>query len=189
MSNVVKDYFDNVAETYEHIDSPRIDELLSVLDLPKYRRILDLASGKGIISSRLQEKSGGEVVALDISIKMSEVARNKNNNPYVKVLTGDFYQFEDQPFDLIIVFDAYPHFLDKEAFVKKCLELLNVGGTLAIIHDIGRDELNSHHKQHAIHVSRPLDEPIKEADIFLPYFELIKAEEDKNSYKIILKKK
>ena len=188
-NEVVKNFFNQVAEHYEHSDSLFIDQLLDSLHLKGYKRILDLGCGKGVISSKLATISGGEVTALDISSKMIEFAKKEHRDARVNFVQGDFYEYEDKPFDAIISFDCYPHFLDVDGFVKKANELLNKGGLLAIFHDIGRPALNEHHQRHAVVVSRLLKEPTEEVKPFLKYFKPIELFETDNCYKIILEKK
>ena len=69
-----------------------IDELLDSIDFTYAKRILDLGSGHGIISNKLYERSGAEIVALDISSKMSEIANKLNNNAHIHIINEDFYQ-------------------------------------------------------------------------------------------------
>ncbi len=188
MSQSVKNFFNTVASNYDHDDNPRIDELLSTLNIRKGMRILDLATGKGIISERLYQLSQNDVIALDISEKMIEGAKEKIQNPHIHFIVDDYYQFNDEPFDLIICFDAYPHFLNIEEFVNKSFSLLKDNGVLAIMHDCGRCELNNHHAAHAMGVSRQLKEPSEEIKPFLTKFEVIDLGESDNFYKLILKK-
>ena len=124
MNENIKAFFDEVALGYSHDDSKIIDELLDSLHLERYHRILDLGCGKGIISSRLAEKSQGEVVALDISSKMIECAKKAVKDSRVKFVNDNFYEYNDEPFDAIICFDAFPHFIEVDAFVLKANELL-----------------------------------------------------------------
>ena len=190
VNNKVKDFFNDVAKTYVHEENEIMDKLLNSLNLSDYKRILDLGAGKGIISNKLQMLSNdGEVIGLDISEKMIEFAMANNTNEKVKFVLGDFYEYNPQEkFDAIVCFDAFPHFLDVDLFNKKNFELLNEGGMLAIIHDIGRDQLNTHHMQNALRVSRPLEPPLKEAEKFINRFQIIEADEGDNYYKLILKK-
>ena len=189
MNEVVKEFFDNIAVNYHHDDSKVIDELIDSLLLHEKSKILDLGCGKGIISEKLVNKTKGEVIALDISSKMIELAKEKVSNPKVRFINQDFYSFIGHHFDAIVCFDAYPHFLDVEGFVNKASELLKSDGILAIIHDIGRGELNKHHASHALKVSRLLKTPQEEVKPFLKYFKPIELFENENIYKIIVIKK
>lgn len=189
MNENIKTFFDSIAVDYTHNESPLIDDLLDSLFIEKSHRLLDLGCGKGIISSKLAKKSGGEVIGLDISSEMIKYAKESTTNSKVKFINGDFYEFNDSPFDAIICFDAFPHFIDVDGFAKKANELLNKDGLLAILHDIGRPTLNTHHKQHALKVSRVLKEPSEEVKPLLKYFKPIELSESDNYYKIILIKK
>ena len=185
----VKDFFNKVAITYTHDDSIEIDELLDSLKLEKFPRILDIGCGKGIISDKLLKRNKGEVIAIDLSDKMIEFAKEANQKSKVKFINADFYEFNDEkPFDMIICFDAFPHFLDIENYVKKAASLIKKDGQLIIAHDIGRSQLNEHHHVHAMGVSRPLKDPITEAKSFEKYFKVVLANEGNNYYHIFLKK-
>ena len=189
MNENIKQFFDNIAINYVHNDSKLIDELLDSLFLTNSHRILDLGCGKGIISEKLALRNKGEVVALDLSNEMLKYAKEKIKDPRVKFVNGDFYEFNDSPFDAIICFDAYPHFMDVDGFVKKANELLKEDGLLAIIHDIGRGTLNEHHKRSAGAVSRLLKAPKEECEPLLKYFKPIELEESDTYYKIVMIKK
>ena len=101
----------------------------------------------------------------------------------------DFYEYQDEKFDAIVCFDAYPHFMDVPKFVKKANELLKEDGLLAVIHDIGRITLNKHHKRSAGRVSRLLKAPQEEVTPFLDVFKPIELDESDHHYKMVLIKK
>ena len=187
--NKVKEYFDQIAPQYVHEDNERIDELLKSLNLKKNSRILDLGAGRGIISNKLQVLYDSDVVALDLSEKMIEYAKLNTNNPRVNFINDDYYEFEAEPFDAIVCFDAYPHFLDVGQFVSKSGLLIRKNGILAIIHDCPREELNTHHKQHAMGVSRQLKPLEEEVKPFLELFEIVSLLENDKIIKMILRRK
>ena len=190
MNENIKEFFDNIAVNYTHDDSKLIDELLDSLFLTNCSRILDLGCGKGIISEKLEQRNHGEVVALDISSEMLKYAKEKIKDPHVKFVNADFYEYhDDEKFDAIVCFDAFPHFMDVPNFVKKADELLKEDGLLAIIHDIGRITLNEHHKRSAGRVSRVLKEPKEEVKPFLELFKPIELDESDHHYKMVLIKK
>ena len=185
----IRDFFNSVAITYTHDDSIAIEELLDSLRLERFPRILDIGCGKGIISDKLLKRNKGEVIAIDLSDKMIDLAKEANPNSKVKFINIDFYEFEDEkPFDMIICFDAYPHFMDVENFVEKAASLIKKDGELIIAHDIGRSALNEHHARHAVAVSRLLKDPINEAKCFEKYFKVVLANEGNNYYHIFLKR-
>ena len=190
MNENVKQFFDEMAVNYVHDDSKLIEELLDSLNVAKCYRILDLGCGKGIISEKLAKRNRGEVVALDLSSEMIRLAEEKIKNKNVVFVNKDFYEFEDEKkFDAIICFDAFPHFLNIELYVKKAAELLKKDGLLAIIHDCGREELNSHHRAHALGVSRMLKTPLEEFEQFKDCFTPIELYENDYLYKMVMIKK
>lgn len=185
MNENIKTFFDSIAISYKHDDSKLIDELLSSLYLKDSKRVLDLGCGKGIISEKLVNLTKGEVVALDLSSEMIKYAKENVKSDKVTFINGDFYELDGYKFDAIICFDAFPHFIDVDGFVKKAYELLNEDGELAILHDIPRSALNEHHKQHALKVSRKLSDPITESEAFKNYFTPIELTETDTYYKMI----
>ena len=121
---------------------------------------------------------------------MLKYAKEKIKDPKIKFVNADFYEYQDEnKFDAIVCFDAYPHFMDVEGFIKKADELLKEDGLLAVIHDIGRITLNEHHKRSAGAVSRLLKAPKEEVTPFLKKFKPIELEESDHYYKMVLIKK
>lgn len=153
-------------------------------------RILDVACGTGVVTGILHKMSGKKVVGVDVSGKMIEIAKRKYaDDGLAEFLHADFYEMsEDRKFDVIVVYNAYPHFLDEERFAKKASELLFEGGRLLIIHSLSREKLNSHHKAHADGVSRPLLSPFEEASKLGAHFETVAAEEG-DYYLLAMKKR
>lgn len=189
MNENVKQFFDEIAINYVHDDTSLIDELLDSMYFSTCKRILDLACGKGIISKKLADRNNGEVIALDLSSEMIRLAKEKVDDPRVTFINQDYYDFNSEPFDAIVCFDAFPHFLDVEGFVEKTDKLLKDDGLLVIAHDIGRNKLNTHHKQQAMGISRKLKTPEEEMIPFLKYFKPIELTESENYYKLIMVKK
>lgn len=188
MNEKTKLYFDQIAETYIHTETKLIDNLLDSLNLNGLNKVMDLACGKGIISEKLQKITNNNVIALDISTNMIDVAESKINNDKITFINEDFYNFIDGNYDAIICFDAYPHFLDVDNFVNKSFELLKDQGRLIILHDCGIKELNSHHEAFAKHVSRFIKSYKDELKYFENKFKVLEFEETENYIKIIFQK-
>lgn len=164
-------------------------KLIDSIGLKQGDCVLDLACGTGVISSKIQSITKTKVTALDISKNMIEIAKGKFNNPNIDFEVGDFYEFNEVGLDYIVLLNAYPHFMDLEGLKKKFIEVLKDKGRVAIIHACGREELNSHHRAHALHVSRILNNVSEEASFFSDSFNIVKQEEDKDHFLIILEKK
>lgn len=180
-------YFDSLAQAWDEGDTSSLEEFLLPLDIKKGQKVLDLACGKGVITPYLYQKSQTKVKAIDLSTKMIEGAKERyKDNPNLEFKALDFYELKDGGYDYIVCFNAYPHFLDTEAFVKSLYANLNKDGRFAICHNLGRKGLQHCHEGKDIApLSRDLLPVEKEIEVFLPYFRILKAEENEESYWII----
>lgn len=193
MSLSMKEFFDSLSTSWDEKEQSSLDErrnFLSFLDIKEGEKVLDLACGTGVITPLLLEKSKCQVTAIDLSPKMIEIAKKKyHDSPLMKFISADFYNFNEGKYDWIIVFNAYPHFLNREAFKEKVLELLNENGKLAIIHNLSRKTLIKTHEGKAHPYSRDLESPRDEARFYQDKMNVILSKEDDTSYKLILEKK
>jgi magnesium-protoporphyrin O-methyltransferase len=88
--------------------------LLAILEkLPqdlKGTRILDAGCGTGVLSRMLDER-GAEVVGVDISDKLIEVAKNRSGpNSSIEYFSGDMKEASFGNFDYIIAMDSLIHY-------------------------------------------------------------------------------
>ncbi len=190
--NKIKAFFDNIAFCWDNAedDMTKVNALLDELNIKNGDMVLDVACGKGIITPLLHDRSHKRVLAIDLSDEMIKGAKSKyKGNNDLEFISGDFIEagFEDQ-FDYIVIYNAYPHFMNVEALSMVAAKALKKNGHLAIVHSIGKDELNTHHKQHAMGVSRPLEAADKEAKKFEAQFGIEKCLDKSDSYLIVLKK-
>jgi len=119
-SKIVKSGYDEIAEKY-HAQRGRFDnsgELLKFMKmLPKKGRVLDAGCGAGVPIAKTLAKNGFEIVGIDISEGMLELA-NKNV-PKGKFLKKDMTRldFEGNSFDGAVSFYAIIH-VPRERHVK-----------------------------------------------------------------------
>lgn len=85
-------------------------------------------------------------------------------------------------FDTIIMYNVYPHLMDKKALVEKIYSLLNAQGTFIVAHGSSRDTINSHHSSHAMEVSRKLLKAQEEAEIWRTKFDVKIIRDDELYY-------
>lgn len=191
-TKIQREFFDGLADEWrkeEGISAERLEELFAEIPLSDGMRVLDVACGAGVIDGFLLSKAVA-VDAIDLSEKMIERARSDESLKGVNFAVADFYEFETSArYDCIIVFDAYPHFIDKENFAKKAFGLLKEGGGLYILFDESRQKINGYHKRCNGKISVDLLPPEKEASTFKPYFDTFKTIDDNNFYLIGLVKK
>ncbi len=88
--------------------------LLAILDkLPqdlKGTRILDAGCGTGVLSRMLDER-GAEVVGVDISDKLVDVAKNRSrSHRNIEYFSGDMNEHSFGNFDYIIAMDSLIHY-------------------------------------------------------------------------------
>lgn len=190
--NKVKEFFESIADNWnnEKDDLNRIRGLFKEIDIKNNEDILDLGCGKGIITPIINEYTNKLVYGIDLSEKMIKGAKIKNPdlNKY-NYICGDYLNYSfDLKFDKIIIFNAYPHFLDKNAFAIKAYNDLKDDGLLIIMHNLGKDELNKYHHNHADKISNGLMEPKEEEKALNGYFKLVKSIDENNRYLMVLKK-
>ena len=77
-------------------------------------RILDAGCGTGVLSRMLDEK-GAEVVGVDISEKLIEVAKNRSSlNKNIEYFAGDMKEQSFGNFDYIIAMDSLIHYYPED---------------------------------------------------------------------------
>lgn len=162
----IKEFFNEKAPTWdsrqEETDE-RISELLNYVKINEGDKVLDIACGTGIIDRELV-KRGAKVTAIDLSDKMIEIAKQKNADLGVDYKVQDFYDYDESGFDTAIIFNAYPHFTEKEELVKALSRTLKKGGRFVVMHSMGYEKLNEHHKNIQKGISlelKPASEEVK----------------------------
>lgn len=186
-----RDFFNGLAREWRKdadVPSEKMERLLEGIVFRPGERVLDLACGTGVLDAYLVEK-GVRVDAMDVSEKMIERAKAEHADLPVTYFVADFYSYEaEEGYDKILVFDAYPHFTDRDAFVEKCAALTKKNGEVRIFFDEKKEKINGHH--HGLHtdISKPLLPAKEEAERFAKYFDTITADES-FTYVIALKKR
>lgn len=187
-------FFDRQASTWDKHDGHDENKIHSLLDrigIKEGDKILDLGCGTGVISMDLYNLSKTKVIALDLSDEMIKIAKKKYpQQDKIEFKKADFYSFDERGFDYIVVFDAYPHFLQLKEFKKSLLRNLNDNGRFCILHDLGRKQLADCHKGKDVSLlSRELQDPIKEAEFYKDDFEILIQEEGEDFYILMGEKK
>lgn len=192
MRNEIEEFFDELAPSWDKRNTTTNEELETLLDLLPLKtdmNVLDVACGTGILTGLLAKRTHKKVIGIDLSMNMIDIANEKYKcNRDVEFIKQDFLYYETSNIDLVMIHNAYPHFLEPIKVKNEAFKILNKNGYLVILHSLSRASLNMHHSN-VRHVSRMLEEPYVETKIYLPEFEVIKAEEDGSHYLIVLKKK
>lgn len=189
MSSSMQEFFDIQSSSWDEKERATASSLRLLLkDIPiqKGDKVLDLACGTGILTPFLYEKTGCDVLGLDLSPKMIEKAKEKyQDNPHLHFESGDFLYFEGEGFDWIVVFNAYPHFLDVDAFVQQAYRVLKPKGHLLVLHNLSRFELMATHAGRAHPYSRDLDSALEEGRKWEPNFKILEAKEGEHLFLLL----
>ena len=190
----IQDYFDAMANSWDTMERKKDEEILPLLKkigIQKGDYVLDLGCGTGRITGLLHSLNEGPVLGLDISPNMISLAKKKyEGKEYAVFAVGDFLTnaFE-KPFDVIVIYNAFPHFLDVDKFSSSLANNLKVGGKFAIVHSLSREQLSHVHNKCDHKTTRVLSSPKKESEHFEKQFDILLAEEDDSSYFIVGKKR
>lgn len=132
----VKKAYDEWAEVYDTNENPTRDlnaqmirrESLSLAN----KQILEIGCGTGLNTQYLAQNAG-QVVGLDISEEMLEVARQRISNKNARFMVGDItkaWDFKNKAFDLIVANLVLEHIEELSHVFREAYRILNPGGTL-----------------------------------------------------------
>lgn len=145
-------YFDERAANWDEQAEPAGAKHLMVAQLASVHegsRVLDVGCGTGIMERAYLELGASSIVALDLSERMLDCARENFADiapERLRFECRDILDFaSDTPFDVVVIYNAYPHILDKEALVQATARLLAPHGRFLVAHGMGRATLNGHH--------------------------------------------
>lgn len=193
-NNYIYSFFQERAENWDNYavhDQKMISFLLNKINIKNEDTILDVGCGTGAISFNLSKLTSNKVTAIDLSNKMIEIASNKKHDDNLNFICCDFYNYKfDEKFDKIIVFDAYPHFIETDKFKSALINNLKDNGFFVIMHDLGRGKLQSVHEGRNVScISRKISDPLTESKFYEDEFDLISASENEDFYFLMMQKK
>lgn len=178
-------FFDGCAEKWdsETIRNERvINTILDNSEVKENTRVLDVACGTGVLFSDYI-KRGAVVTGVDISPEMVKIA--KKNFPEVEVICEDVENLNfSEEFDVVMVYNAFPHFPHPERVIEKLATFLRKGGRLSVAHGMSREDLLKLHNERASEVSLELPEADKLSKIFGPGFNIDIIISDNEMYQV-----
>ena len=145
--------------------------------------VLDVACGTGVLFPDYLSRGVNSVTGIDISPEMAKLAAAKF--PQTEVICGDVeaYPFGRQ-FDVVMVYNAFPHFPDPAGLIKILAGLVKPGGRLSVAHGMSRAQLQQHHAGRAADVSIDLITEEALATLMAPYFEVDVVISDEMMYQV-----
>ncbi len=145
-------FFDERSEIWDDEmikDDNKMNEILDSAKVCENKSILDIACGTGVMIDYYIKRNAGEIVGVDISSKMIDIAKDKfksyDNISFI-CCDAENYNFDKQ-FDSAIIFNAFPHFVNPNDLIKNLYKAVKIGGTLTVAHDRGRKQIDLHHDE------------------------------------------
>ena len=178
-------FFDSLASGWDGYNTRNeevIAEILGKGGLKNGVKVLDVACGTGVLFPDYL-KAGAEITGIDISENMVKTAREKF--PETPIICSDATDFHfDEKFDVIMIYNAFPHFDEPEKLIKNLAEALGPNGRLSIAHGISEKELAECHSGSAKNVSVPLVKKEVLAEMLKPYLNVDTMISDERMYMV-----
>lgn len=170
-------FFDRMASSWDADmikNDTVIGKILDHAEVKAGQDILDVACGTGVMIPYYLQRGVASVTGIDISSEMAKIAADKfASEPNVQILCGDVEETAfDRKFDVIVVYNAFPHFPDPRRLIKILCSLLKEGGRLTVAHGASRESIDGHHRGVASKVSNGLMSADSLRALFTPYFEV-----------------
>ncbi len=188
MLNPRKEIFNQLAEdwdsnkqwTKEQLET--INRVIKGSKIKKDDSILDVGCGTGVLIPFFLKYIGnaGRITAVDVSDKMIDVAKGKYNDNRITFVADDIYnyKFNDNTFNKIFVFSAFPHLHNKVKALDIFHKWLKMEGGLIIFHVESSEEINHFH-------SNKIKNPVLQND-YLPDIHEMKEIINVNKWEIDL---
>ncbi len=179
---IIREFFNNFAPQWDNEPIAEKEILDIILDNARIKEninVLDVACGTGVLFPFYLERNVKSITAVDLSPEMVKIAKSKFSQ--ADVICGDAENVAfDYQFDVIMIYNAFPHFPEPEKVIKNLAKHLKDGGRLCIAHGMSKKELDEIHMKSAGKVSNILPDCENLAQMLLPYFKVdIKISNDK----------
>jgi ubiquinone/menaquinone biosynthesis C-methylase UbiE len=199
MSNAHQVYFDSIADQWDGwMDmtwiTTRLEEGLTRFGLGADETVLDVGCGTGnlirVLLGRLSER--GRVIAVDLSSRMLELARAKNDDRRVELrqVHARDLDLADRALDRVICFSVWPHVDAPEATARELHRVLKPGGWLHVWHIDSRETINQVHAEAGEAVRGDILVPAAELAVLLGAagFEVTEVVDNETEYVVSARK-
>ena len=184
----VINFFDNLAEGWDAEQIPKdaiIEKILDNGGVETHKDVLDIACGTGTLFPFYFERDVKSITGIDISPEMVKIAKKKFMQKNVRFICGDVEtEVFERKFDCIVVYNAFPHFLEPENLIRVLASHLKEDGVLTIAHGMSREMIDYHHSGKASKVSNGLMSAEEVAKIFERYLEVTVKISDDRMYQV-----
>ena len=180
--DTIKEFFNGFASTWDNepiADIKIINTILDNANVCENIDVLDIGCGTGVMFPFYMERNTKSITAVDLSPEMVKIAKGKF--PQADVICGDAENIAlDKQFDVIMIYNAFPHFPSPEKLIENLSKAIKSGGRISIAHGLSKKELDEIHMKSAGYVSNILPECDELAEMLKPYFNVdIKISNDK----------
>ncbi|MGN1388335.1 MAG: class I SAM-dependent DNA methyltransferase [Bulleidia sp.] len=181
-------YFDQLAPEWDqktvHNDAV-ISAILDHAEISPGMDILDVACGTGILIPDYLKRGAASITGIDISPNMIAEAEKKFPLPKVQFLCEPAETAEPgKKYDVIIIYNALPHFDNPRVLIAHLSQLLREDGTLTVAHGLSRQRINAHHADMNSGLSEDLMPAEELAGIFSDYVEVYFIKSDDQMYQV-----
>lgn len=185
-------FFDRLAPQWDS-DMIRSDSVIdTILENAEVRpgvAVLDVACGTGVLVPDYLKRNVSSVTGVDISPEMVKIASRKFQQENVRFLNGDVEEMDRaEAYDVIMIYNAFPHFPEPERLIAALSGMLRPGGTLTVAHGMSRAAIDRHHAEAAGGVSRGLMHEDALAEIFARYLTVTVKISNERMYQVTGKK-
>lgn len=189
----IREFFDRCAPSWDEelvVDEQVINAILDNAGVEKDKDVLDVACGTGVMIPYYLKRNVRSITAIDFSEKMYKIASSKFHQDNVRIICKDVEEFDEGiRYDCIIVYNAFPHFVDSEKLISHLSSLLKKDGILTIAHGMSRAKLNHHHHNISEEVRHDLIEADELAKIISDYLEITTIISNDRMYQVSGKKR
>ena len=187
----VRSFFDRLAPGWDAETVRNEPVIVQILDNAGVREgctVLDVACGTGVLFGDYVRRGAAQVTAIDLSPEMAARAEAKTGGAPVTVLCGDVETDvrvrENAPYDVVMVYNALPHFPDPARLIARLAGLVKPGGRLSVAHGMSRAAIDSHHSGAAHPVSNGLMHEDALRALLTPYCDVDICISDERMYQV-----
>ena len=168
----IREFFNNFASTWDNepiADKEILDIILDNAEIKENVNVLDVACGTGVLFPFYLARNVKSITAVDLSPEMVKIAKAKF--PQTEIFCDDAENINfDKQFDVIMIYNAFPHFPEPVKVIENLIKYLKGHGKLCIAHGLSKKELDEIHIKSAGKVSGILPECYELAEMLKPYF-------------------
>lgn len=157
---IIREFFNDFAPRWDNepiAERELIDTILQNGGITENIDVLDIGCGTGVMFPHYIERKVSSITAVDLSPEMVKIAKSKFTDANVICDDAENVSF-DRQFDVVMIYNAFPHFPNPEKLIENLAKTLKSGGRISIAHGMSKKELDEIHMKSAGMVSNILPE-------------------------------